>query len=397
MVEILLMLVILLLALLLGLALLQIWTFSRAAQKREAAQRDENLAQRQEVRAALQQMGDLLGKTLEYQGTAQREQTHQMSLALRDVVGGFERLRETLEFRFKGLVDENNRQMDQIRQTVDEKLQKTLETRLGQSFELVSKRLEEVQKGLGEMQNLAAGVGDLKKVLSNVKTRGILGEYQLAALLEELLAPAQYESNVAIRRGSLDRVEFAVKLPGTSAERALYLPIDAKFPADVYQNLLTAYDNGLPAGIEESRKVLAAQVRAQAQTIRDKYVVPPVTTDFALLFLPFEGLYAEVLRIPGLFEGIQRDLRITVTGPTTLAAFLNSLQMGFRTLAIQQRSGEVWEILGEVKAEFGSFASILENTKTKLEAAAKTIEQAEVRTRAITRKLRDVEGLPSPD
>jgi DNA recombination protein RmuC len=293
----------------------------------------------------------------------------------------------------RGAVDQ---QLEHMRKTVDEKLHATLEKRLSESFRQVSERLELVHKGLGEMQTLAAGVGDLKRVLSNVKTRGVFGETQLAALLEQVMAPEQYEKNVATRPGSRERVEFAIKLPGNGGTPVL-LPIDAKFPQEDYQRLQAAQEAGDVLAAELAGKALEARVKLEARSIAEKYVEPPNTTDFALLYLPFEGLFAEVLRRPGLFDHIQREWRVTICGPTNLLAYLNSLQMGFRTLAIQQRSSEVWKVLGTVKSEFGKFAEVLANTKRQLQTVANTIDQAEVRTRQIERKLKDVEVLPGTE
>ena len=304
--------------------------------------------------------------------------------------------RETLEQKLDRLQQDNAAKLEQMRQTVDEKLQSTLEKRLSESFRQVSERLELVHKGLGEMQTLAAGVGDLKRVLSNVKTRGVFGETQLAALLEQVMAPEQYEKNVATRPGSRERVEFAIKLPGRDDVPVL-LPIDAKFPIEDYQRLQAAQEAGDKAALEMAEKALEARVKLEAKTIAEKYVEPPHTTDFALLYLPFEGLFGEVLRRPGLFDQIQRQFRVTICGPTNLLAYLNSLQMGFRTLAIQQRSSEVWKVLGTVKSEFGKFAEVLANTKRQLQTVANTIDQAEVRTRQIERKLKDVEALPGAE
>jgi DNA recombination protein RmuC len=292
------------------------------------------------------------------------------------------------------LQQDNAAKLDQMRQTVDEKLQSTLEKRLSESFKQVSERLELVHKGLGEMQTLAAGVGDLKKVLSNVKTRGVLGETQLAALLEQVMAPEQYEKNVITRPGARERVEFAIKMPGHERGGFVLLPIDAKFPTEDYQRLQAAQEAGDRAALEMAEKALEARVKQEAKNIAEKYVEPPYTTEFALLYVPFEGLFAEILRRPGLFEAVQRQWRVTICGPTNLLAYLNSLQMGFRTLAIQQRSSEVWNLLGTVKSEFGRFAEVLANTKRQLQTVANTIDQAEVRTRQIERKLKDVEALP---
>jgi DNA recombination protein RmuC len=308
----------------------------------------------------------------------------------------FETLRGAVEQRLERIQQDSSAKLEQMRQTVDEKLHATLEKRLSESFKQVSDRLEIVHKGLGEMQTLAAGVGDLKRVLSNVKTRGVFGEAQLAALLEQVMAPEQYEKNVATRPGSRERVEFAIKLPG-SGEAPILLPIDAKFPQEDYQRLQAAQEAGDLLAAELAGKALEARVKQEARSIAEKYVEPPHTTDFALLYLPFEGLFAEVLRRPGLFDHIQREWRVTICGPTNLLAYLNSLQMGFRTLAIQQRSSEVWKVLGTVKSEFGRFAEVLANTKRQLQTVANTIDQAEVRTRQIERKLKDVEVLPGAE
>lgn len=309
----------------------------------------------------------------------------------------FESLRGAVENRLERIREDNAARLEQMRQTVDEKLHATLEKRLSESFKQVSERLELVHKGLGEMQTLAAGVGDLKKVLSNVKTRGVLGEAQLAALLEQVMAPEQYERNVATRPGSRERVEFAIRLPGGASGEPVMLPIDAKFPLEDWQRLQAAQEQGDTAAVEMAARALEARLKLEAKSIAEKYVEPPHTTDFALLYLPFEGLFGEVLRRPGLFEQLQRQWRVTVCGPTNLLAYLNSLQMGFRTLAIQQRSSEVWKVLGTVKAEFGKFAEVLANTKRQLQTVANTIDQAEVRTRQIERKLKDVEVLPGAE
>lgn len=308
----------------------------------------------------------------------------------------FETLRGAVEQQLGRMQQDNSAKLEQMRQTVDEKLHATLEKRLSESFRQVSDRLELVHKGLGEMQTLAAGVGDLKRVLSNVRTRGVFGETQLAALLEQVMAPEQYEKNVATRPGSRERVEFAIKLPGSGGAPVL-LPIDAKFPQEDYQRLQAAQEAGDLSAAELAGKALEARVKLEARSIAEKYVEPPNTTDFALLYLPFEGLFAEVLRRPGLFDYIQRQWRVTICGPTNLLAYLNSLQMGFRTLAIQQRSSEVWKVLGTVKSEFGKFADVLANTKRQLQTVANTIDQAEVRTRQIERKLKDVEVLPGTE
>lgn len=307
-----------------------------------------------------------------------------------------EQIRTAMEKKIGDLTAENNRQLEEMRRTVDEKLQKTLDDRITQSFKLVNDRLEQVYKGLGEMQNLAVGVGDLKKVLSNVKTRGILGEVQLGAILEQILSPEQYEENVITRSTGNDRVEFAVKLPGDD-ERTVWLPIDAKFPADSYSRLVDAYDSGDPAAIEEAAKNLERVIKSEAKDIHTKYIEPPYTTDFGIMFLPFEGLYAEVVR-RGMLEALQREYKVNIAGPTTMAALLNSLQMGFKTLAIQKHSGEVWEVLGAVKTEFGNFSKVLESARKRLRLADEDLEKlVGTRTRAIERKLRGVESLSAPE
>jgi DNA recombination protein RmuC len=305
-----------------------------------------------------------------------------------------ETLRQAVEQRLERIQQDNAAKLEQMRHTVDEKLHATLEQRLSESFKQVSERLELVHKGLGEMQTLAIGVGDLKKVLVNVKTRGVLGEVQLAALLEQVLARDQYDTNVATRPGSRERVEFAVKFPGRDGDgRPVWLPIDAKFPLEDYQRLQDAQEAGDPVLMEAASRALEARVRLEARSIAEKYLEPPSTTEFALLYLPFEGLYAEVLRRPGLFEQLQREWRVTVCGPTTLSAVLNSLQMGFRTLAIEKRSSEVWKVLGAVKAEFAKFGETLARTKAQLQSVANSIDDAEVRTRQMARKLKGVETL----
>ena len=304
-----------------------------------------------------------------------------------------ENIRNTVEKKLSEINEDNNKQLEQMRHTVDEKLASTLEERIGQSFKLVSERLEAVYKGLGEMQTLAAGVGDLKKVLSNVKTRGILGEVQLGAILEQILSPEQYEENVRTKTTGNDRVEFAVKLPG-DGDNTVWLPIDAKFPADAYSKLMDAYDIGNTQLIDEAAKLLERTLKSEAKDIRDKYIEPPYTTDFAIMFLPFEGLYAEVVR-RGLLETLQRDYKVNIAGPTTMAALLNSLQMGFKTLAIQKHSSQVWEVLGAVKTEFNKFGDVLEATQNRISQANAELDKLiGTRTRSIMRKLKDVTGLP---
>jgi len=303
-------------------------------------------------------------------------------------------MQETIEKHLKSIQEDNSKQLNEMRKTVDEKLQSTLEKRLGESFKQVSERLEQVHKGLGEMQTLANGVGDLKKVLSNVKTRGVLGEYQLGNILEQILTPDQYSMNVATKKGSQAHVEYAIKLPGKNTDDEVWMPVDSKFPIESYEILLLAYEQGIPEQIEAAQKVLIKSVEGFAKDISDKYLDPPHTTDFGIMFLPVESLYAEVLRHPGLFETLQRSYRITITGPTTLSALLNSLQMGFRTLAVQKRSSEVWKVLGAVKAEFENFAVHLRRVRKQLDTATGTLDKLQTtRTKQIERRLRDVETL----
>ncbi|MDR2630510.1 MAG: DNA recombination protein RmuC [Spirochaetaceae bacterium] len=312
-----------------------------------------------------------------------------------ELSNALEKMRGAVEKKLLDIQNDNSAKLEKIRETVDENLHKTLETRLGESFKLVSERLELVQKGLGEMQNLATGVGDLKKVLSNVKTKGVLGEYQLGAILEQILAPNQYAQNVKTKAGSNDMVEYAVKIPSKeNSEKNLWLPLDAKFPSEDYERLQAAYEMGDIEDIARYQKELERKIRLFARDIKTKYVDPPNTTDFAIMFLPFEGLYAEVLRIPNLFESLQREFKITITGPTTLSAFLSSLQMGFRSLAVEKRTSEIWELLGAVRTEFGKFGEVLDKTKEKLDQASKEIERAGTRSRSIERKLREVQTLP---
>ena len=304
-------------------------------------------------------------------------------------------LRTTLEKSVKSMQDGNEKKLEEMRKTVDEKLNETLEKRLGESFKQVSDRLEAVHKGLGEMQNLATSVGDLKKVMTNVKSRGVLGEYQLQNIIEDLLTNEQYEKNVKTKIGSGAVVEFAIKMPhGNNLEKILWLPVDSKFPKEDYEALVDAYDKGDLEKIEELKKAFIRGIRKNAHDIREKYIDPPNTTEYGIMFLPYESLFGEVLRTPGLFEQIQKEYKITITGPTTLSALLNSLQMGFRTLAIEKRSSEVWDLLAAVKTEFNQFGDILAKTKKKLIEATDVLDTSEIRTRAIERKLRDVQELP---
>lgn len=328
-----------------------------------------------------------------------REQREELSKSLKgfgdSVEQKMESVRLVVDGKLKQIQEDNTRQLEKMRETVDEKLHTTLENRLGEAFKLVSERLEQVQKGLGEMQSLASGVGDLKKVLLNVKTKGVLGEGQLGAILEQLLTPAQYDKNVKTKEKSSDHVEFAVKIPSKDESGSfLWLPIDAKFPTEDYMSLIDAYEKGDIGEIETYTKSLKAKIERFAKDINAKYIDPPNTTDFAIMFLPFEGLFAEVLRIPGLFEKVQRDHKITITGPTTISAFLSSLQMGFRTLAIQKRSTEVWKVLGEVKTAFGKFGESLDAVRKRLEQASNTVDDAQRKSRTIQSKLRAVEEAP---
>lgn len=307
-------------------------------------------------------------------------------------------IKDTIEKQLKAIREDNSQQLNEMRKTVDEKLQTALEKRLGESFKQVSERLEQVHKGLGEMQHIASGVGDLKKVLANVKTRGVLGEYQLGNILEQLLTPDQYSKNVATKKGSQAHVEFAIRLPGKDADEEVWMPVDSKFPIENYQLLTDAYHEGDKEKIEQAQKALLKAVEAFAKEINIKYIDPPHTTDFAIMFLPVEGLYAEVLRHPGLFEVIQRKYRVTVTGPTTLSALLNSLQMGFRTLAVQKRSSEVWKILEAVKTEFGKFNEQLEKVDKQLTTASRSLyDLRHTRTNVMSRKLKDVGTIESPE
>jgi len=306
-------------------------------------------------------------------------------------------IRETLDAQLAQLQTSNAAKLDEMRATVDEKLQNTLQTRLGESFKQVADRLEQVHKGLGEMQTLAQGVGDLKHLLTNVKTRGIFGEAQLASLLEQVFVPDQYAAQIATRPGNKNVVDFAIKLPGKSdSGEPLWLPIDAKFPNEDYERLLDAQGRADAVAAELAGRALEQRIRLEAKSIADKYIEPPFTTDFAILFLPTEGLYAEVLRRPGLMESLQRDCRITLAGPTTLLAMLSSLQMGFRTLALEKRSSEVWQVLGAVKTEFGKFGDVLAKVKAQTETVLKTLDSAQTRSRAMGRALKTVEALPEP-
>lgn len=358
---------------------------------------------RQELSTSLKYSSDSLQQRMSENVHLQKDQLDSFSKQLMAMTKlneeKLEAMRKTMEAQLRTMQEDNTKKLEQMRATVDEKLQFTLEKRLGQSFQQVSERLEQVYKGLGEMRNLASGVGDLKKVLTNVKTRGTWGEIRLSHILEQILTPDQYDVNVVTKKNSNERVEFAIKLPGQDKdqEKIVWMPIDSKFPQEDYQRLLDAQEAADKELAEKSIKNLETRIKAEAKYIKEKYLDPPNTTDFGIMFLPVEGLYAEVLRRPGLCDTLQREYRIAVTGPTTLAALLNSLQMGFRTLAIEKRSSEVWELLGTVKTEFGKFGDVLAKTKKKLQEASNSIDKAEVRTRAIERKLRKVQEVPPSD
>lgn len=371
------------------------------AQREEAARAARE--SREELASSLERANSTISTSLTALGELQRSQLDAVQRQLAELsesnTAALERVRTTVDARVKELQEGNEKKLEEMRRTVDEKLHDTLEKRLGESFKLVSERLEAVHHGLGEMQKLAADVGGLKQVLTNVKARGTWAEVQLGYLLEETLTPAQYERNVRTRPDSTDFVEFAIRLPGSKddPDSVVYLPIDSKFPQEDYARLQEAADAGDPAAVQRATEALTRAIRTQAQTISSKYLNPPLTTDFAIMFLPTEGLYAEVLRQPGLVEELQQRYRVTVAGPTTLTALLNALRMGFQTLAIEQRSAEVWRILGAVKTEFGKFSDVLAKVKRQLQTAERTIGQTETRTRAMERQLRNVEGLPEAE
>jgi DNA recombination protein RmuC len=356
------------------------------------------------LQTSMTNIADSVLKGMSGMATQQKEQIEAFNVRLGRLTESnenrLEALRNAIDDKLKQIQEDNSRQLEQMRATVDEKLQGTLEKRLGESFKQVSERLEQVHKGLGEMQALATGVGDLKRVLTNVKTRGVWGEIQLEALLEQILTPEQFGRNVRTKEDSAEAVEFAIKLPGrgeNDGQEVVWLPIDAKFPIEDYQRLVDAQENCDVAAAEQAAKMLSATIKNCAKTICDKYLNPPTTTDFGIMFLPTEGLYAEVLRKAGLVESLQRECRVTIAGPTTLVAILSSLQMGFKTLAIQKRSSEVWKLLGAVKTEFGKFGATLDGVKKKLDQAANTMDDAAKRSRAIERKLSNVQELPSED
>ncbi|MFR8072452.1 MAG: DNA recombination protein RmuC [Anaerovoracaceae bacterium] len=378
--------------------LLKVWrggSIGQEAQLRRDIREEMSRSRREtgeNIQGSVKRLGEMISQNQRESADMQSRRLTELGRQLADtsmsIEQRLENIRISMENKVTAMTEENNRQLTEMRNTVDEKLQKTLEDRIGRSFRQVSERLEQVTRGLGEMQNLAAGVGDLKKVLSNVKTRGILGEIQLGAILEQILAPGQYEENVAVKGGS-ERVEFAVKFPG-EGDAPVYLPIDSKFPADAYMNLQTAYDTGDRQLMKAATDNLRNAVLKAARDIRTKYIAPPRTTEFAIMFLPFEGLYAEVLRL-GLVDTLQRDYRINIAGPTTMSAMLNSFQMGFRSIALQKQSGQVWDTLAKVRNEFDKFGDVLIKTQSRMEQTQRDLEAlVGVRTRGIQRALKDV-------
>ncbi|HCY12765.1 MAG TPA: DNA recombination protein RmuC [Gammaproteobacteria bacterium] len=368
------------------------------AGREEAAGRSREL--REEVSGSLGKTAELLTTTVGQLGTTQKEQLESVTTQVRTLVESNQQrmdgLRATISEQLNEMREANEKKLEEMRRTVDEKLQGTLEKRLGESFKLVSERLDAVHKGLGEMQTLATGVGDLKNVLTNVKVRGTWAEYQLEAILEQVLTPEQFDRNVATKEGSAERVEFAIRLPGRGddPDDCVWLPIDSKFPQEDYLRLAEAAREGDADSVAQSTKELLRSVTQSAKTISDKYLNPPQTTDFAVLYLPTEGLYAEVLRQPGLISQLQQDHRVVISGPTTIAALLSSLRLGFRSLAIEKQASEVWQVLAAVKTEFGKFGGVLDKVKKQLATASNTIDETQTRTRAMARKLREVEQLP---
>jgi DNA recombination protein RmuC len=364
-----------------------------ASGERASIQIGSRVAQLQDALTAhVTQITGIQAEQLGVYGRAVQQQLGELTAATQRHLA---EVRTTLETRLQALQQGSEARLEQMRATVEEKLQTTLEGKLGESFRLVSERLEQVHKGLGEMQALASGVGDLKRMLGNVKSRGVFGEVQLAGLLDQVLLADQYAANVVTRPGSSERVDFAIRLPGRNGDANVWLPIDAKFPIADYERLIAAQERADSAGAEEAGRALEDRVRTEARSLRDKYVEPPHTTDFAVLFLPTEGLFAEVLRRPGLSDELHRERRVVIAGPTTLYAMLNTLQMGFRTLAIEQRSAEVWQVLGAVKTEFARFGEWLSRIREQVGTVSKTLEQADTRTRQMQKRLRDVEALPS--
>ncbi len=375
---------------------------SKELDKIEQVTRYEISSNREEIGKSLRENREEIGNRLQQLTQSNEDKIEKLVAKQAELTTSieirFDKIRETIEGKLQKLQEDNAKKLEEMRVVVDEKLQSSVEKRFNESFKLISERLDQVHKGLGEMQNLASGVGDLKKVLTNVKTRGTLGEIQLGNILEQILSPEQYDTNAAVKKNTQERVEYVIKLPSKNTDDTfVLLPIDSKFPIEDYHRLLDAYDN-MPNLTQTEMDTASRQfenaVKKNAKDIRDKYINPPVTTDFAIMFVPTEGLYAEILRRTALFEILQRDYKITVVGPSNLVAFLSSLQMGFRTLAIEKRSSEVWEILGAVKTEFGNFGIVLDKTKKKLQEATNVIDQAGIRSRAIERKLKTVQELP---
>jgi DNA recombination protein RmuC len=381
---------------LIGLAFL--WLKSKDQDRLERVLREEIVRNRSEISQSTSSFQDSLFQRLNESTGFQKNQLDSFIKQLGQLTQmneqKLEKVREAVDSNLRSLQQDNSAKLDKMREIVDEKLQSTLEKRLGESFKMVSDRLEKVHQGLGEMQTLAVGVGDLKKVLTNVKTRGIWGEIQLGNLLEQILTPEQYSCNVATKKGSRDLVEFAVKLPGRNNE-TVFIPIDAKFPKDDYERLIHAQEAADKVQVDESFKALENRIKLEAKKIKEKYIDPPFTTDFAVLYIPIEGLYAEILRMPAVCEFIQREYRVIIAGPTNISAFLNSLQMGFRTLAVEKRASEVWSLLGVVKTEFGKFGDILKKTQERLRQASDEINLAEQKSRTIEQKLKKVQDLPT--
>ena len=369
--------------------------FDTSLDKNEKSIRDEFQRNRMEVGQSAKENRAELSKNIESFSQSNIDNNKNLNQLIRerfsDIGKDQKEIKDTIEKQLTKIRKDNSEQLSEMRKTVDEKLQTTIEKRFGESFKQVSDRLEQVHKGLGEMQNIASGVGDLKKVLSNVKTRGILGEFQLENILEELLTPEQYSKNVATKKGSRAHVEFAIKLPGKNTDEEIWMPVDSKFPIENYEKLMDAYEQGEKTFIDIAQKELIKTIESFAKDISDKYLDPPHTTDFGIMFLPIESLYAEVLRHPGLFEKLQREYRITITGPTTLSALLNSLQMGFRTLAVQKQSSEVWKILEAVKTEFNKFSDQLDKVDRQLNTASKSLNDLRsTRTNIMSKKLNEV-------
>lgn len=378
-------------------AVLFLWLKSKDQDRLERILREEIIRNRSDITQSSTLFQDSLFQRLSESTGFQKSQLDSFIKQLGQLTQlneqKLEKIREAVDSNLRSLQQDNSAKLDKMREIVDEKLHATLEKRLGESFKVVSERLEKVHQGLGEMQNLAVGVGDLKKVLTNVKTRGVWGEIQLGNLLEQILTPEQYATNIPTKKGSRDPVEFAIKLPGRNHE-TVFIPVDAKFPKEDYERLIHAQEAADKTAVDESVKALENRIKSEAKKIKEKYIDPPFTTDFAVLYVPIEGLYAEILRMPGVYDFIQREYRVTIAGPTTITAFLNSLQLGFRTLTVEKRASEVWTVLGTVKAEFGKFGDILKKTQERLRQASDEINLAEQKTRNIEQKLKKVQEDP---